>query len=89
MYAAVIRACSNAGELRPAIPLFAPHLGWPRMGAAARAQGEEMRVLAQGEEGHGLEMLDEKLVHPHLELEEPDLDGALQKVAFVLPVLRL
>jgi hypothetical protein len=59
------------------------------MAAATRAQEEEMRVLAQGEEGHGLEMLDEELVHPHLELEEPDLDGALQKVAFVLPVLRL
>jgi hypothetical protein len=44
---------------------------------------------AQGEEGHGLEMLDEELVHPHLELDEPYVDGAPQKVAFVLPVLRL
>jgi hypothetical protein len=37
-----------------------------------------MRVLAQGEEGHGLEMLDQELVQPHLDLDEPNLDGALE-----------
>jgi hypothetical protein len=43
-----------------------------------RPKGEEMRVLAQGEEGHGLEMLDQELVQPHLDLDEPNLDGALE-----------
>jgi hypothetical protein len=41
------------------------------------------RLHTQGEEGYDLDMLDEDFVQRLLELEYPDHDGALQKVAFV------
>jgi hypothetical protein len=41
------------------------------------------RPLAQGEEGCDLDMLGEELVKPHLEIDYPDHDGALQKVDFL------
>jgi hypothetical protein len=40
----------------------------------------------KGTRGNDLELLDEELVQPHLEL---DLEGALQNVVFVLQVLKL
>jgi hypothetical protein len=74
-------------QLRLALPLLAPHLGWQQ---PYGPKGEEMRVLTQREEGHGLEMLDQELVQPHLDLDEPNLDGDLQiKGRFFLPFLML
>jgi hypothetical protein len=35
------------------------------------------RLHTQGKEGCDLDMLYEELVQPHLELEQPDHDGAL------------
>jgi hypothetical protein len=41
------------------------------------------RPLEQGEEGCDLDMLGEDLVQPHLQIDYPDHDGALQKVEFL------
>jgi predicted NUDIX family NTP pyrophosphohydrolase len=59
----------------------------PRKRVGVRRLGERlqkgMRVLAQWEEGCDLDMPEEVLLQPHLEVEWPDHDCALQKVSCV------